>query len=98
LPTYIYNCKRCGEFEHQNSIHDDTLTVCPKCGGKDIIKVISAGAGFVFKGSGFYETDYKRGSGSDYANKASADKAPPPVPEACKACEKAKGCPHAEGK
>jgi putative FmdB family regulatory protein len=59
MPTYGYKCKACGEFDLQQSMKDDTLTICPKCGGKDITKVISVSAGFVLKGGGFYQNDYK---------------------------------------
>jgi putative FmdB family regulatory protein len=59
MPTYVYNCKTCGEYEIHQSFQDNTLTVCPKCGGKEIKKVLSASVGFVFKGSGFYQNDYK---------------------------------------
>lgn len=52
MPTYVYNCRACGEFEIKQSMKDDTLTTCPKCGGKNITKVVTASAGFVFKGSG----------------------------------------------
>ena len=59
MPTYQYLCKDCGhEFEEFQSIVDDPLTVCPKCGG-EVHRVISGGAGLIFKGSGFYITDYR---------------------------------------
>jgi putative FmdB family regulatory protein len=60
MPTYDYKCNNCGEFEFQQSIKEDAVTVCPKCGGTEIKRLISRGAGIIFKGSGFYETDYKR--------------------------------------
>jgi putative FmdB family regulatory protein len=83
MPTYVYKCKACGEYELHQPITADTLTICPKCGGKDIIKVISAGVGFVLKGKGFYQNDYK--------NKDEKH----PEGEACKGCEHAKECPKA---
>jgi putative FmdB family regulatory protein len=59
MPTYQYLCKDCGHtFEEFQSITDDPLTVCPKCGG-EVHRVISGGAGLIFKGSGFYITDYR---------------------------------------
>ena len=60
MPTYHYKCKDCAyEFEEFQSIMEDALADCPKCGGA-IIRVISGGSGVIFKGSGFYQTDYKR--------------------------------------
>lgn len=59
MPTYEYVCKDCGyEFEEFQSIKADPLTICPKCNGQ-VIRKIGMGAGLVFKGSGFYITDYK---------------------------------------
>jgi putative FmdB family regulatory protein len=59
MPTYQYLCKDCGHtFEEFQSITDDPVTVCPKCGG-EVHRVISGGAGIIFKGSGFYITDYR---------------------------------------
>lgn len=59
MPTYEYKCSGCNYlFEHFQSMTTELLTECPKCGG--ILKrVIGAGAGPIFKGSGFYQTDYK---------------------------------------
>jgi putative FmdB family regulatory protein len=67
MPTYEYICTKCNhQFEKYQSIADDSLAVCPKdnCGrkrwGKGKVKrVIGAGAGLLFKGSGFYITDYR---------------------------------------
>jgi len=60
MPTYGYKCPGCGhEFEKFQKITDDTRARCPKC-RKRAERLISGGAGVVFKGSGFYETDYKR--------------------------------------
>lgn len=62
MPTYEYICRDCGyEFEEFQSITADPLSVCPKCGGK-VERKISAGGGLIFKGSGFYITDYKKKS------------------------------------
>ena len=56
MPTYAYACKDCGSaFDIQQSFTDDTLTVCPSCGGNLRKKFNSVGV--VFKGSGFYRTD-----------------------------------------
>ncbi|MCZ6917716.1 MAG: zinc ribbon domain-containing protein [Gemmatimonadetes bacterium] len=60
MPTYAYRCPACGhEYEKLQKMSDDTRTTCPECGTPGE-RLISGGAGLVFKGSGFYETDYKR--------------------------------------
>lgn len=60
MPTYEYVCKDCGyEFEEFQSITAEPIKICPKCGGEHVVRKISAGGGLVFKGSGFYITDYK---------------------------------------
>lgn len=62
MPTYEYRCDVCGlEFEEFQSIAAEPLNVCPRCGG-NVHRLISGGGGLIFKGSGFYETDYKRKS------------------------------------
>ena len=62
MPTYEYRCTKCGHtFEAFQSIKDKPLTRCPVCKGS-IRRLINGGMGVIFKGSGFYTTDYKRGS------------------------------------
>lgn len=59
MPTYDYRCRKCGhQFELFHSMSDDTPRRCPKCRGR-AVKVPSGGAGLLFKGSGFYITDYR---------------------------------------
>jgi putative FmdB family regulatory protein len=59
MPTYEYYCKECKfEFEEFQSIASEPLQKCPKCNGK-VERKISGGTGLIFKGSGFYITDYK---------------------------------------
>ena len=60
MPTYHYRCNECG-FEHEamQSMSEAPLTTCSSCGEDELKRIISAGAGFVLKGSGFYNTDYK---------------------------------------
>ena len=59
MPTYDYKCMGCGDhFEHFQSMTSEPLTTCKKCGG-DLKRLIGTGIGPIFKGSGFYETDYK---------------------------------------
>jgi len=51
MPTYVYECKDCGEFEQQQSISEPALKRCPQCGGS-VSQVITGGAGFIIKGRG----------------------------------------------
>lgn len=61
MPTYQYECEACGhEFEELQSMTAAKLTKCPKCGKNKLSRLIGSGAGMIFKGSGFYETDYKK--------------------------------------
>lgn len=62
MPTYEYQCGECGHrFEVFQRIVDPPVRDCPKCGRKDCVEqLISGGSGIIFRGSGFYETDYKR--------------------------------------
>lgn len=72
MPTYDYECEACDHrFEEFQSISADPLTKCPKCKKKKLKRLIGAGAAVVFKGSGFYQTDYRSDS---YTKAASADK------------------------
>ncbi len=60
MPTYDYICESCGcEFERFQSITAKPLRTCPKCGKRKLKRLIGAGAGVIFKGSGFYQTDYR---------------------------------------
>jgi len=76
MPTYEYQCSKCGEtFEAFQRVSDPPLTDCPKCGAKGTVsRLVSAGAGLIFKGSGFYITDYKRGASSGGAEGNGAKK------------------------
>lgn len=75
MPTYDYACKECGHrFEAFQSMTEPAMTTCPHCGQESLQRLIGAGAGLVFKGSGYYQTDYKKSSvppaspGSDTAS------------------------------
>jgi putative FmdB family regulatory protein len=60
MPTYEYVCENCGHgFEQMQSITAGPLRKCPKCGKSKLKRLIGAGAGVIFKGSGFYATDYR---------------------------------------
>jgi putative FmdB family regulatory protein len=67
MPTYEYECEACGHaFEQFQSIKAEPTKKCPSCGKKKVKRLLGTGAGFVFKGSGFYITDYR----SESYNKA----------------------------
>ena len=71
MPTYEYACQACGhKFEEFQSITAKPIVVCPKCKKRRVKRLISAGAGFIFKGSGFYTTDYRSDA---YKSSAKAD-------------------------
>jgi len=60
MPTYDYVCDACEHtFEEFQSFSDKVLTKCPKCGKKKLRRLFGTGAAILFKGSGFYETDYR---------------------------------------
>jgi putative FmdB family regulatory protein len=72
MPTYDYQCRACGHrWELFQSIKAEPEKKCPKCGKRRAERVIGPGAGIIFKGSGFYQTDYRS---SDYKKAAEADK------------------------
>lgn len=59
MPTYDYVCNACGhEFEKFQSMSDEPIKTCPSCGKDEAVRKISGGTGVIFKGSGFYKTDY----------------------------------------
>jgi len=71
MPTYDYRCTKCKHvFELFHSITDDTPRRCPKCKGR-AVRVPSGGAGLLFKGSGFYITDYRSKSYKEKARQES---------------------------
>jgi putative FmdB family regulatory protein len=75
MPTYEYICAACDHaFEAFQSFSDKPIKKCPECKKNKVEKSISGGAGLVFKGEGFYETDYNRGKGSEYKKKADSEK------------------------
>jgi putative FmdB family regulatory protein len=74
VPTYDYYCPACKHsFERFESIGDDGAKACPKCGKKKAKRRLGTGAGLIFKGSGFYVTDYK-GAGKSEKSEKPAEK------------------------
>ncbi len=94
MPTYDYVCDACEhEFELFQSIKEDAKKQCPECGKKKLRRLIGPGAAIVFKGSGFYATDYRSES---YKKAAAADKPASPSTSTEKSGEKSSGS--SEGK
>ena len=74
MPTYQYRCTNCGnDLEAKQSFTDAPLADCPACGESSLRKQFGS-VGVVFKGSGFYRTDSRNGSGTDTAKTDSGDK------------------------
>jgi putative FmdB family regulatory protein len=72
MPTYDYKCDGCGhKFEHFQSITASALKKCPECGKQKLKRLFGTGAGLIFKGSGFYQTDYRS---DGYQKAANSDK------------------------
>lgn len=78
MPTYEYACPKCGhQFEAFQSMKDEPLKKCPSCGKPSLKRLVGTGAGLIFKGSGFYITDYKKSGSSpksDSGSKSSSGK------------------------
>ena len=94
MPTYEYQCDGCGHrFEKFQSMTDKPLTRCPSCKGV-LKRLISAGAGIIFKGSGFYQTDYRSES---YKKREKEDKGgKSDAPAVSKECKPEKKCSTAD--
>ena len=76
MPTYVYHCQQCGhEFEVFQAITDDPVQTCPQCGGP-VHRVITGGSGLIFKGSGFYITDYSRNRNSSSSSSSKKEEKP----------------------
>ncbi len=74
MPTYDYECQACSHaFEKFQSITASPIRRCPECGRMKVRRLIGAGAGIIFKGSGFYQTDYRS---SSYHKAAEKDRPP----------------------
>ena len=84
MPTYEYECEACGhQFEAYQSITAAKLKQCPQCQKESLQRLIGTGSGMIFKGNGFYETDYKRKSGAPSCPAEKSSSCPCP-------CDKAK--------
>ena len=77
MPTYEYVCPKCGPFDYFQSMKDDPLSRCSTCRRK-VKRQIGTGAGLIFKGSGFYQTDYR----SESYKKAAKTDTTAPAPAA----------------
>ena len=66
MPIYEYQCMNCGYlFEELQTMSEAALITCPNCGKDELKKLIGTGGGIIFKGSGFYQTDYKKSAGAE---------------------------------
>ncbi|WP_419858795.1 FmdB family zinc ribbon protein [Candidatus Palauibacter irciniicola] len=75
VPTYEYRCRGCRhDFERFQRMSDAAIRVCPSCGEEQVERLISTGGGIVFKGAGFYATDYRQPA--DDGGKSTAAKVP----------------------
>ena len=75
MPTYEYACPKCGHaFELFQSMRDEPLKKCPKCKKTGVKRLIGGGAGLIFKGTGFYITDYKTKKGTPYSDGGGSSK------------------------
>ena len=77
MPTYDYACDGCGHtFEEWQSFKDDPLKKCPACKKNKLRRLFGGGAAIIFKGSGFYETDYRRKDEAKKNGKPEGDSKP----------------------
>lgn len=92
MPTYEYECDACSyRFEKFQSMNDKPVRKCPECGKNKLRRVIHGGSGVLFKGSGFYQTDYRS---QGYKEAAKKDK---PTPASTPSCSgDCKSCPGAK--
>ena len=84
MPYYDYECDACQHrFELFQSIKDPAIKKCPKCGKPKARRLIGGGAGILFKGSGFYQTDYRSKSYQDSAKKDTPSASCDSTPKSC---------------
>ncbi|MGD0335928.1 MAG: FmdB family zinc ribbon protein [Candidatus Omnitrophota bacterium] len=86
MPTYEYECSHCGhKFELSQKMTDKPVEKCPEC-HKKVRRLIGSGSGIIFKGSGFYATDYRKGSKGEAQKSKPATC--PKAKDGCNACRK----------
>jgi putative FmdB family regulatory protein len=91
MPTYEYACPKCGhEFEQFQSMRNEPLKKCPKCKKTGVKRLVGGGAGLIFKGSGFYITDYKTKKGTPHTDSTPAKSTSDSKPAASTAATPAK--------
>jgi putative FmdB family regulatory protein len=87
VPTYSYECKKCSHtFDLFHGITADPSVKCPECASK-CRRLLGIGAGIIFKGSGFYETDYKRNGGNGNGSSVSGNGKKSESTDTSKACK-----------
>ena len=87
MPTYEYECKGCGrKLETFQQMSAPPKKTCPHCHAKKLRRHIGSGSGIIFKGSGFYATDYRKGSPPKESS-SSTKSAPPPKPKTSDAAD-----------
>lgn len=92
MPTYEYECGACGHrFEKYQSMTEKAVKKCPECGKIRVHRVISGGAGVLFKGSGFHQTDYRSKDYKDAAKKDVEKKKAPSAPACAGDCSSCPG-------
>jgi len=93
MPTYEYHCDSCShEFEEFQYITDAPLKKCPQCRKNKLRRLIGGGAAIMFRGSGFYQTDYRSDSYKSAEKADSAPKSEPAAASPCKGCSVANEC------
>jgi len=79
MPTYDYECDACGHrFEEFQQMSDSALKTCPKCRKRKLRRLVGSGSAVLFKGSGFYQTDYRS---KQYRDQAKSETAAPSAPK-----------------
>jgi putative FmdB family regulatory protein len=97
VPTYDYQCENGHEFEAFQSMKEEPLAHCVQCGA-NVRRLIGPGAGFIFKGGGFYQTEYRSKDYKDKAKAESSGATPAPAAETPKSSETAKPAAAKESK
>jgi len=91
MPTYEYVCKNCGcKFERFQMMTDEPIKICPECGVVPT-RLIGSGMGLIFKGHGFYATDYKKVTSSYMPCSEKEPDPESPAPD-CNTCKEKSGC------